>query len=143
VTNPYEIQYRMVKAVKIADKAEELHYTVEEFEAERNLESWARVAGVNKPSRETWEMALSLLRHRLEYDGPGGLDSPRFIQHLGSMAVQIADTLAKHDVDSGEADLLSKPEKRTVERLSGAEKDSFDIGKAFLEARERFRWAKK
>ena len=96
-----------------------------------------------KPSRETWDMALSLLRFRLEYDGPGGLDSPRFIQHLGSMAVQIADTLAKHDVDSGEADRLSKSEKRAVERLSGAEKDSFDIGKAFLEARERFRWAKK
>lgn len=141
--NPYEVQYRMVKAVKIADKAEELGYTVEEFELERNLDAWAMIAGVNKPSRETWDMALSLLRFRLEYDGPGGVDSPRFIQHLGSMAVQIADTLAKHDVDSGEADRLSKSEKRAVERLSGAEKDSFDIGKAFLEARERFRWPSK
>jgi hypothetical protein len=133
----------MVKACKIADKAEELHYTVEEFEQERNLDSWALIAEVQKPSRETWDMALSLLRSRLEYDGPGGLDSPRFIQRLGSMAVQIADTLAKHDVDSGEADRLSESEKRAVERLSGAEKDSFDIGKAFLEARERFRWPSK
>jgi hypothetical protein len=133
----------MVKAVKIADKAEQLGFTVEEFELERNLDSWAAIAGVNKPSRETWDMALSLLRSRLEYDGPGGVDSPRFIQHLGSMAVQIADTLAKHDVDSGEADRLSKSEKRAVERLSGAEKDSFDIGKVFLEARERFRWQSK
>ena len=130
----------MVKACKIADKAEELHYTVEEFEQERNLDAWGLIAEVQKPSRETWDMALSLLRSRLEYDGPGGMDSPRFIQHLGSMAVQIADTLAKHDVDSSEADRLSKSEKRAVERLSGAEKDSFNVGKAFLEARERFRW---
>lgn len=139
--NPYEVQYRIVKAVKLVDKAEKLGFTPDEFEEERNLDSWAKIAGVNKPSRETWEMALSLLKFRAEYDGPGGVDDPRFIQHLGSMAVQIADTLAKHDVDSDEAERLSKTEKRQVAKMSDADQkeSTFDLGKIFLEMRERFR----
>tara|TARA_Y100001949_G_C15981860_1_gene328738 strand:+ start:1828 stop:2262 length:435 start_codon:yes stop_codon:yes gene_type:complete len=139
--NPYEVQYRIVKAVKLADMAERLGFTPDELESEQNLVTWADSCGVNKPSKETWGMVVSLLKFRQEYEGPGGIDHPRFIQHMGSMAVQIADTLAKHDVDSDEAERLSKTEKRQVAKMSDADQkeSTFDLGKIFLEMRERFR----
>ena len=68
-------------------------------------------------------------------------DSPRFIQHLGSMAVEITETLIKYNVDSDEAANLSKSEKRRVAKMSKASDDetTFDLGQKFLEMREEHR----
>lgn len=139
--NPYEYQRRMVKACKIADKAEELGFTPEEMREEVEWEAWAKTCGVKKPSRETWDLAVALLRNRCDYVGDGGLDDPRFIQTMGVMAVQITETLDRHGLDSDEADNLTKRDKRTVARLSKATHDveTFDLGRWFLKMREEHR----
>ena len=138
--NPYEMQHRMVKAVKIVDMAERLGFSPDELAKEKNMKSWAKACEIKQPSKETWQMAVSLLKNRREYNGEGGLDDPRFIQSLGSMAVQIANTLAQENLDSSEAEQLTKGEKRKIERMSEATTDTFDLGKKFLEDREDHRW---
>ena len=140
--NPYEYQRRMVKACKIADKAEELAYTPEEMQEEVEWAAWARKCGVRKPSRETWDLAVLLLRNRRDYDGNGGIDDPRFIQTMGAMAVQITETLDRHGLDSDEASNLTDRDKNTVARLSRAKSDeaTFDLGRWFLKMREEHRF---
>ena len=140
--NPYEYQRRMVKACKIADKAEELGYTTEEMREEVEWEAWAKRCGVKKPSRETWDLAVILLRNRLDYEGNGGIDDPRFIQTMGAMAVQITETLDRHGLDSDEADNLTNRDRLTVARLSRAKPDeaTFDLGRWFLKMREEHRF---
>ena len=141
--NPYEMQRRMAKACALTDKAEELGFIPEELANEhpKARESLAKMCGVNPPSLETWEMVVDLLDKRVSYEGEGGLDDPRFIQHLGSMAVEITETLIKHNVDSDEAANLSKSEKRRVAKMSEAKEDdtTFDLAQKFLEMREEHR----
>ena len=86
-------------------------------------------------------MVVDLLDKRVSYEGEGGLDAPRFIQHLGSMAVEITETLIKYNVDSDEAANLSKSEKRRVAKMSKAKEDdtTFDLAQKFLEMREEHR----
>jgi hypothetical protein len=93
------------------------------------------------PSKETWFLAADLLSKRESYDGPSGLEDPRFIQNLTKMAVNITETLDKHGLDSQEAKALSKKDKRFVAKLSKADSDetTFDLGAKFLEMREDHR----
>ena len=132
----------MSKAVVLADMAQYLGTTPEEFAAEwpkRN--KWAKACDVRPPSRETWDMAASLLENRCSYDGPGGLDNPQFVQQLAKMAIDIAETLTRNNVDSYEAEVLPKSEKRLVAKLSKADADeaTFNLGQFFLKLREEFR----
>lgn len=141
--NPYEVQRRIVKATKLADMAEYLGFASEEFREETALAAWARACRIREPSVTTWELAADLLQLRNDYDGPGGMDHPRFVQRMAVMAVGIADTLAKHDLDSDESDRLTRGEKRAVARLSDADQEgtTFDLGRWFLKLREEFRWS--
>ena len=84
---------------------------------------------------------MDLLRSRVEYNGPGGLDDPQVVQRLAKMAIDIAETLSRNDVDSDEAGALPRREKRLVAKLSKADTDAttFDLGKIFLKMREEFR----
>ena len=140
--NPYETQRRIVKATKLADMAEYLGFEAEEFRGEESPAAWARACQIREPSTVTWALAADLLQLRNEYDGPGGMDHPRFVQRMAVMAVGIADTLAKHDLDSDESDRLSTGEKRAVAKLSEASQEAttFDLGRWFLKLREEFRW---
>ena len=144
--NPYEVQRRLVKACALADKAEELGFLPEELANEhpKARQTLAKMCGVKPPSVETWHMAVELLEKRTKYEGSGGIDSPKFIQHLGAMAVQITETLAKNNLDSSEATQLSKNEKRRVAKMSKASDDetTFDLGQKFLEMRETHRISK-
>jgi hypothetical protein len=140
--NPYQMQRRIVKATKLADMAENLGFDAEEFRGESTPAAWARACEIKEPSVTTWALAADLLQLRNDYDGPGGMDHPRFVQRMAVMAVGIADTLAKHDLDSEESDYLTKGEKRAVARLSEADQGdaTFDLGRWFLKLREEFRW---
>jgi len=141
--NPYEMQRRMVKACALADKAEELGFLPDELANEhpKARQTLAKMCGVKPPSVETWDMAVELLGKRIRYEGSGGIDSPKFIQHLGAMAVQITETLAKNNLDSFEATQLSKSDKRRVAKISKANDDetTFNLGQKFLEMREEHR----
>lgn len=140
--NPYETQRRMSKATTLADMAQQFGLSPEEFKKEwRNRYEWARDSGTRPASKATWDLAMDLLRSRAEYKGPGGLDDPQVVQRLAKMAVDIAETLSRNDVDSDEAEVLPKHEKRLVARLAKADSDTttFDLGKAFLRMREEFR----
>lgn len=141
--NPYEMQRRMAKACIIADKAEEMGFTPEDFHTESVTvrKQWATLCGIKVPSKETWFLAADLLSKRESYDGPSGLEDPRFIQNLTKMAVNITETLDKHGLDSQEAKALSKKDKRFVAKLSKADSDetTFDLGAKFLEMREEHR----
>tara|TARA_R100001530_G_C4287131_1_gene147085 strand:+ start:476 stop:925 length:450 start_codon:yes stop_codon:yes gene_type:complete len=141
--NPYEMQRRMVKACALADKAEELGFLPDELANEhpKARQTLAKMCGVKPPSVETWDMAVELLGKRTKYEGSGGIDSPKFIQHLGAMAVQITETLAKNNLDSFEATQLSKSDKRRVAKISKANDDetTFNLGQKFLEMREEHR----
>ena len=141
--NPYEMQRRLAIACALTDYAEVLGFIPEELANEhpKARESLAKMCGVKPPSLETWEMVVDLLDKRVSYEGEGGLDDPRFIQHLGSMAVEITETLIKHNVDSDEAANLSKSEKRRVAKMSEAKEDdtTFDLAQKFLEMREEHR----
>ncbi len=140
--NPYEVQRRIVKATKLADMAEYLGFEAGEFREETAFAAWARACRIKEPSATTWELAADLLQLRNSYNGPGGLDHPRFVQRMAVMAVGIADTLAKHDLDSDESDQLTGGEKQAVARLSDATEEGtvFDLGRWFLKLREEFRW---
>jgi hypothetical protein len=132
----------MSKAVVLADMAQRMKATPEEFAAEwpkRN--KWAKACDVRPPSRETWDMAKSLLENRCSYEGPGGLDNPEFVQRLAKMAIDIAETLTRNNVDSDEAGVLPRSEKRLVAKLSKADADeaTFHLGQFFLRMREEFR----
>ena len=132
----------MVKAVTLADMAQRLGLSPEAFGSEwSNRYEWARDSGTRPASRETWDLVVDLLRSRAEYDGPGGLDDPSVVQRLARMAVDIAETLSRNDVDSDEAEVLPKTEKRLVAKLSKADTNAttFDLGKVFLKMREEFR----
>ena len=140
--NPYETQRRMSKATTLVDMAQQFHVSPEEFESEwPNRYEWARDSGTRPASRETWDLAVDLLRARAEYNGPGGLDDPQVVQRLAKMAIDIAETLSRNDVDSDEAEALPRGEKRLVAKLSKADTDAttFDLGKIFLKMREEFR----
>ncbi|MBF86316.1 MAG: hypothetical protein CL489_17820 [Acidobacteria bacterium] len=140
--NPYQTQRRMVKAVTLADMAQRLGLSPEAFESEwPDRYEWARDSGTRPASRETWDLAVDLLRSRAEYEGPGGLDDPSVVQRLARMAVDIAETLSRNDVDSDEAEVLPKTQKRLVAKLSKADTSAttFDLGKVFLRMREEFR----
>tara|TARA_R100001463_G_scaffold48188_1_gene97251 strand:+ start:904 stop:1359 length:456 start_codon:yes stop_codon:yes gene_type:complete len=141
--NPYEIQRRMAKACTIADKAEEMGFSASDLGKQDTLEwkQWAALCGVKPPSQETWDMVVDLLAKREVYNGPSGLEDPRFIQNLTKMAVKITETLDKNNVDSGEAKNLSKKDKRFVAKLAKANPDetTFDLGTKFLEMREEHR----
>ena len=141
--NPYEMQRRMAKACIIADKAEEMGFTPKDFHTEsvKVRKQWATLCGIKVPSKETWFLAADLLSKRESYDGPSGLEDPRFIQNLTKMAVNITETLDKHGLDSQEAKALSKKDKHFVAKLSKADSDetTFDLGAKFLEMREDHR----
>ncbi len=144
--NPYEMQRRMAKACAIADKAEELGYSPDELAVEhpKVRESLPKMCGVRPASKETWMMAVDLLAKRKKYTGSGGLDDPKFIQRLGAMAVRITETLDRNNLDSDDAENLTKREKRLVAKLSKADADdtTFDLGQKFLEMRETHRFSK-
>jgi hypothetical protein len=144
--NPYEMQRRMAKACIIADKAEEMGFTPDDFHTESvNVrKQWATLCGIKVPSKETWFLAADLLSKRESYDGPSGLEDPRFIQNLTKMAVNITETLDKNNLDSDEAKALSKKDKRFVAKLAKADSDdtTFDLGAKFLEMREEHRLPK-
>jgi hypothetical protein len=99
------MQRRMAKACIIADKAEEMGFTPDDFHTESvNVrKQWATLCGIKVPSKETWFLAADLLSKRESYDGPSGLEDPRFIQNLTKMAVNITETLDKNNLDSDEA----------------------------------------
>lgn len=142
MTNPYESQRRMSKAVVLADAAQQFGLTPEEFDrswSERY--EWAENTDMRPASRETWDMAVELLQNRCAYDGPGGLDDPQVVQRLAKMAVDIAETLTRNNVDSDEAENLPKHEKRLVAKLSKADaaETTFHLGQFFLKVREEFR----
>lgn len=140
--NPYEMQRRIAKAVILADMADSRQFNADEFESEWSERyDWAELCGVRPPSRETWDMAVDLLRSRAAYDGPGGLDDPQFVQRLTKMAIDITETLSRNDVDSDEAEVLPKVQKRLVAKLAKADTSAttFDLGKIFLKMREEFR----
>ena len=142
MSNPYETQRRMSKAVVLADAAQQFGLTPEEFErswSERY--EWAGLCDVRPPSRETWGMAVDLLQKRGAYMGYGGLDDPQVVQRLAKMAVDIAETLSRNNVDSDEAEALPRREKRLVAKLSKADADetTFHLGQFFLRMREEFR----
>ena len=144
--NPYEMQRRMAKACALADKAEQLGFLADELAVEhpKGRETLAKMCGVKPPSSETWGMAVDLLAKRTEYQGTGGLDDPKFIQRLGAMAVRITETLDRNNLDSDEAENLTKTEKRLVAKLSKADTadTTFDLGQKFLEMRETHRLSK-
>jgi len=137
----------MAKACVIADKAEEMGFTPEDFHTEsvKVRKQWATLCGIKVPSKETWFLAADLLSKRESYAGPekghDAIESPRFIQNMVKMAVNITETLDKHGLDSDEAKNLSKKDKRTVAKLSNADSDetTFDLGAKFLEMREDHR----
>lgn len=140
--NPYETQRRMWKAVVLADMADSLQFNADEFEGEWSERcDWAELCDVRPPSRETWDMAVDLLEKRRAYTGDGGLDDPQVVQRLAKMAVDIAETLSRNNVDSDEAGALPKREKRLVAKLSKADADetTFHLGQFFLRVREEFR----
>jgi hypothetical protein len=86
-------------------------------------------------------MAVDLLQKRGAYMGYGGLDDPQVVQRLAKMAVDIAETLSRNNVDSDEAEALPRREKRLVAKLSKADADetTFHLGQFFLRMREEFR----
>ena len=86
-------------------------------------------------------MAADLLENRCSYDRVGGLDDPQFVQRLAKMAIDIAETLTRNNVDSDEAEVLPQHEKRLVAKLSKADADetTFHLGQFFLKLREEFR----
>lgn len=132
----------MSKAVALADMAQRIGFSPEEFrDAWPQRESWARSCEVRPPSKETWAMAADLLENRCSYDGVGGLDDPEFVQRLAKMAIDIAETLTRNNVDSDEAEVLPQHEKRLVAKLSKADADetTFHLGQFFLKLREEFR----
>jgi len=140
--NPYETQRRMSKAVVLADMADSRQFNAAEFEAEWSERAdWAELCNVRPPSRETWDMAVDLLGKRRAYTGDGGLGDPQVVQRLAKMAVDIAETLSRNNVDADEAEVLPRREKRLVAKLSKADTDAttFDLGKIFLKMREEFR----
>ena len=142
--NPYEMQRRMAKAGTIADKAERRGFSASDLGKQDSMEwkQWAALCGVKPPSKETWDMVIDLLSKRESYNGPSGLEDPRFIQNLTKMAVHITETLDKNNVDSDEAKNLSKKDKRFVAKLSKANSDdtTFELGTKFLEMREEHRF---
>ena len=132
----------MSKAVVLADMAHHMGLSPSEFKEQwpqRN--AWADRCKVRPPSRETWGMAADLLENRCSYDGDGGLDDPEFVQRLAKMAIDIAETLTRNNVDSYEAEILPKHEKRLVAKLSKADaaETTFHLGQFFLKLREEFR----
>jgi hypothetical protein len=65
-SNPYEKQNRHKKATMLVDLLEKSDLTVEQIEklssSERDIVS--TLAGVNKPSEETWNLVIQLIKNR-------------------------------------------------------------------------------
>ena len=140
--NPFEVQRRMDKATKIADIAEGLSMSSKHLATEwTNRYEWAEAYGMKPASKETWDMAVNLLSERERYTGEGGLDDPRVVQQLASMAVRMTETLNKHNVDSTDMTNMSRVEKRRAARLANVKDDNlvFDLASKFMEYRENHR----
>ena len=140
--NPFEVQRRMDKATKIADIAEGLKMSAKHLAAEwPKRKEWAEAYDMKPASKETWDMAVNLLSERERYVGEGGLDDPRVVQQLASMAVRMTETLTQHNVDSTDMTSMSRVEKRRAARLAKVNDDNlvFDLASRFMQFREDHR----
>ena len=140
--NPFEVQRRMGKAAVLADAAEEQGVSAAAFRGEwQRRDRWCGDCGIKPASRETWELAAVLLEAREQHDGSGGLDDPRVVQRLAAMAIRLAETLARGDIDSDEVDDMRPRDRRTAARLARADNEGlvFDLAQRFMRFREEHR----